>query len=191
MKHMTWIPALLAAVALRGLAADATPGREADHQELRALRETVAGAMDALDTKTLASCLARTFVLTMVDQTCVTNAAQIDAFYDRIFRADDAPLAKMQVKPVADDLTRFVGPDAGYCYGSSVETYTMKNGRAFTMTNRWTAVVVKEEGAWKIAALHSGINFMDNPVLAARSMSCWRRLGVWLGLCKAPWDRAD
>ena len=147
-------------------------------------------AIDKQDTKALASCFAKEFAFTAIDQTTVTNAAQVNAFFNKMFKDANAPLTKMKIEPAADIFTRFIAPNAGYCYGSSAETYTLQGGRSFTMTNRWTALVVKEDGTWKVAAVHSGINFMNNPVLTASSMSTFRRIGIWLGICTPPWQEA-
>ena len=152
MKKRILIAAVAISMVLPGVTLAQTIDREADHQELRLLKTKLAAAMNEGDIKALTACLAKDFVLTTIDQTTVTNAAQFTTFYDRMFKAKDAPLASMKIEPTADVLTRFVSPTAGYCYGSSAETYTLKDGRAFVMTNRWTALVVKEDGAWKIAA---------------------------------------
>ena len=49
-------------------------------------------------------------------------------------------------------------------------------------------VVVKEDGQWKIKAVHAGANFMDNPVLDGMKALMWRNqllaaaIGALLGL---------
>lgn len=165
--------------------------READHQALRGLMARTARAIESRDMKALMGCFAKDFVFTSIDQTVMTNETQLLAFNERIFTGKDAPLAKMKMEPEADVLTRFVSGNVGYCFGRSKETYTLKDGHVFVMINRWTATVLKENGEWKIAAVHTGVNFMDNPILTARSMSFWRKLGVALHICKAPWQKAE
>ncbi|MCX7010850.1 MAG: nuclear transport factor 2 family protein [Kiritimatiellaeota bacterium] len=171
-------------------AAWAADAHAADHEALRALMKTAATAINTQDVKILEACLAKNFVFTTVDQTALTNRAGVAAYYDRMFRAAEAPLSKMEIKPQADILTQFIAPDAGYCYGSSVESYTLKDGKIFTFHTRWTALVIREDGQWKAAALHAGINFLDNPVLEARSLSFWKKLGIFLHLVKPPYDIA-
>jgi hypothetical protein len=56
------------------------------------------------------------------------------------------------------------------------------------LRERWTGVVAREDGAWKIAAVHIGVNFLDNPVIRYRSMSVWKKMGIWLHLSKPPSD---
>jgi hypothetical protein len=47
----------------------------------------------------------------------------------------------------------------------------MADGRAFDMRGRWTATAVKDGGTWKVLAIHTGTNFLDNPVLTAAEKS--------------------
>ncbi len=43
----------------------------------------------------------------------------------------------------------------------------MADGRSFDIDGRWTATAMKDDGQWKVLAIHSGTNFLDNPVLSA------------------------
>jgi ketosteroid isomerase-like protein len=164
--------------------------RESDHESLRQVMKKATAAINAQDVSALAACLAKEFVFVPVDQTVITNQQGIVAYFDRMLKGKDAPLASLMVKPEADVLTRFVDANAGYCYGKSVDAYTLKDKRIFTLNVRWTALVVKEDGQWKAAAIHTGVDLLDNPVLTARSMSFWRKLGVLLHLVTPPYTMA-
>jgi len=143
----------------------ADDNREADHVALRALRDKVATAIDKQDITALASCFAKAFAFTTVNQTVVTNEAQMQEFFDRMFRSSDALVTSMKTEPTADIPTRFLDTNTGVCYGSSKDTYTMKSGQVVEMNIRWSATVVKENGEWKIAVAHIGTDFLNNPVL--------------------------
>ena len=65
----------------------------------------------------------------------------------------------------ASVLTRFIDEKSGYVYGTGLDTFTLANGTSISADDAWTALVVKEDGQWKIAAAHVGINFYDNPVV--------------------------
>ncbi len=178
-----------AAIVLCGWTAGATPepvgaaDREADHNALRALRAQFFAAVNRQDVQALTALLAQEFVITSADQVVVTNRDDFAAYYDRMFKAKDAPIAKMEVTGQADILTRFAGEDAGYCYGSAVAIYTLRDGRVVRLDERWTVVVRKEDGAWKLAAAHLGVNFLDNPVLAARSLLVRRTIAIAAAVC--------
>jgi len=137
----------------------------ADHAALRALRDKVTQAIEKQDIATLASCFAREFAFTTVNQTILTNQTQMQEFFDRTFRADDAMVTSLKTEPKADVLTRFIDANTGVCYGTSKDTYTMKSGKIVEMNVRWSATMVKENGEWKVAIAHIGTDFLNNPVL--------------------------
>ena len=148
---------------LNAFAAD--DNREADHAALRALRDKITQAIDSQDIKALASCFAKEFVFTAVNQTVLTNETQMQVFFDQMFHSKDALVTSMKTEPKADILTRFIDANTGVCYGSSKDTYTMKTGKVVEMNIRWSATVVKEKGEWKVAIAHAGTDFLNNPVL--------------------------
>lgn len=160
-----------------GRAKAAGADREPDHVALRALRDKVVAAIDNQDIKSLSSCFAKEFAFTPVTQTLITNSAQMNEFYDRMFHSKDAIVTSVKTEPKADILTRFTDENTGICYGTSKETYAMKAGDIVSMNVRWTATVVKENGEWKVAAAHVGTDFLDNPVLA-RVASFWKKAAL-------------
>jgi ketosteroid isomerase-like protein len=167
--HLKGATIALAALLFAGggiplLAADSTD-READHAALRALRDKVTAAIDKQDIKALASCFAKEFAFTTVNQTVLTNETQMQEFFDRMFRSSDALVTSLKTEPKADILTRFIDTNTGVCYGSSKDTYTMKSGKVVEMNVRWSATVVKDNGEWKVAIAHVGTDFLNNPVL--------------------------
>lgn len=164
--------------------------READHDALRQLMKKTTAAINSQDLAALGACMAREFVFVTIDQTIITNREGIAAYYDRMLKGKDAPIAVLSCKPEAEILTRFFGENAGYCYGKSTDAYTLKDKRVFTLDVRWSSTVVKEDGQWKIATAHTGVDFMDNPVLTVRSMSFWRKIGIALHLVKPPYTVA-
>jgi uncharacterized protein (TIGR02246 family) len=151
-------------LATTGLRAAET-NHEADHAALRQLRDKAAAAINNLDGQALATCFAKEFVFTTVNQTVITNQTQFQEFFDRMFHAPNALVTGMKAEATADILTRFIDENTGVCYGSTKDTYTLKSGGAVTMNNRWSATVVRENGEWKVAVVHVGTDFMNNPVL--------------------------
>ncbi len=176
-RHLWRVAALAATLAAAASAQEAASNREADHEALRALRVKVTKAINGRDPKALAACFAKEFAFTCADQTLITSEAELASYLDRMFGSDDSPLVSMTTEPKADILTRFVGENAGYCYGTSTETYTLRGGRKSTLKARWTALVIKEGGEWKVAAAHVGVNLLDNPVLS-RAISTGRNMAA-------------
>jgi ketosteroid isomerase-like protein len=179
MKTMIVLP-LLALLTCRPAVAATEPNREADHAALRQLRDKAATAINNLDGNALAPCFAKEFAFTTVTQAILTNQAQVRDYFDRMFRSPDALVTGMKTEPTADILTRFIDQNTGVCFGSTKDTYTLKSGEAVTMTNRWSATVVKENGEWKVATAHVGTDFLDNPVLDRAAASA-RKLAIGAG----------
>jgi ketosteroid isomerase-like protein len=184
MKTIKVLPLLALMITSQMLAATdlraADTNREADHAALRQLRDKAANAINNLDGGALAPCFAKEFVFTTVTQTVLTNPAQVRDFFDRMFRSKDAPASGMKTEPTADILTRFIDENTGVCYGSTKDTYTLKSGDVVTMSNRWSATVVKEDGQWKVAMAHVGTDFLDNPALD-RAESYAKKLAIGAG----------
>jgi ketosteroid isomerase-like protein len=171
-------------LAQQGLGADQT--REKDHESLRALRGKMETAINAGDIVQLKTCLAKEFTVIMPDQEAIKTPDALTAYWDKMFKKKSSPVTSMKSKFTADVLTQFTGPETGYCYGSSCDVYTLKNERKIAMESSWSALLVKEDGTWKIQLAHVGVNFLDNPVLEAKSMSWFGRLLVGLHLRKLP-----
>jgi hypothetical protein len=56
-----------------------------------------------------------------------------------------------------------------------MERYELADGRGFDIAGRWTATMIKDNGQWRILAIHAGTNFLDNPVINAIELFVRRR----------------
>lgn len=175
------IKLLLLALAIQcapGAEAQATGNsHQADHEALRALRDKVVTALDNQDVSALTSCFTKDFAFTAVTQDTLTNQAQVTDFMDRMFHSEGALVTSLKTEPKADIPTRFLSDNVGICYGSSVDTYTMKTGGVVKMNIRWSAAVVKQDGQWKVAMAHVGTDFLNNPALN-RLTSFWKTVAM-------------
>ncbi|MCP5155250.1 MAG: nuclear transport factor 2 family protein [Ectothiorhodospiraceae bacterium] len=178
----TW-PAAGLALLLAVTAAHGQDGREADHEALRGLMARARDAVNARDPKAIETVLAPGFVLVMADQSLVTDTASLRQYLARLFEAEDAPLAGIELAPEADAPTEFLGPDVGVARGRSSDTYTLRAGGALTLESRWTATVARVDGEWRIKTFHAGVNMVDNPILDAATHAgyAWGGGGLVLG----------
>jgi len=142
--------------------------------------------MNAGDMKGLRDCLAKEFIFIASDQTVLTDLDGMVKYWDGIFKDEKSPVTCMTTTFTADILTEFTDPNTGYCRGTSRDVYTLKNGRKIALNNTWSAVLVKENGEWKVAVAHVGVNFMDNPILAYNELSWFSRMCIALHLCDMP-----
>ena len=165
---MRWTLALvLACLLAAGIARAAEQPRTADHEALRALLQQVKDAVNGNDLDALAPLLAPGFVVTLVDQTVITDLLALKDYFRRNFTGDGALLEGIAIDPRASVLSQFIGERTALDYGESADTYTLRGGHKLLMHSRWTATLVKNGERWQIQALHAGVNMLDNPILRA------------------------
>jgi len=186
MKNGIVISCLIGMFGLIQCCVAAEDGRAADHEALRALLKKAEHAINAGDMKELRDCLAKDFTFIASDQSVLKSEAELVAYWDGMFNNKTSPVLTVATKITAEIVTQFTGPDTGYCRGTSRDVYTLRNKRKIALLNTWSVLLVEEDGIWKISAAHVGVNFLDNPVVAARSMSLFARLCVGLQLRKLP-----
>jgi ketosteroid isomerase-like protein len=186
MKKTVIIGSLVCVLCVCVQAVTAAPKREADHKALRVLKEKAEQAFNSGDMDKLNSCFCKEFTLITSDQAVITNRAEIANYWNKMFKSKKSPLVSVKCAVTPEILTQFTDKDSGYCYGRSRDVYTLKNGRKIAMESRWSVVLAKEDGEWKIYSAHLGVNFLDNPVLKAGEMSWFGRLGVFLHPRKLP-----
>lgn len=139
--------------------------RVEDHDHLRKLRETAAQALSARDADLFKTILYSPFVFTTVDGTVIRSMDDFSSYVNRLFNVSNAPLKDIRFNPESDGPTEFLSENVGVNHGYSKDVYTFSNGKVKTMDARWTSVVIKTEGGWKIAAIHLSSNILDNPII--------------------------
>ena len=175
------VSAIVATLLVMSGGVRAQDARQQDHEELRALLRTITQAFSGRDFQTLAGVLDPEFEVTTVDQKHFTNLNDFRAHWEQLFQGEHALVRKVTIKPTADALTRFLGADVGLASGASEDNWEFSDGDIRVMRVRWTAVVRKLGGRWKLTAAHVGTDLLDNPVLAAARQGAWR-LGAGFGL---------
>lgn len=151
---------------------------EQDHEELRLLLRSARDAANAKNFDALKPLFYEKFSITTVDQKTFTNLEDFKAYFASMFTGDKAPLKSITFNPEADALTEFIGDNIGVSHGTSTDTYAFTDGDTRTMTSRWTATLIKDNGKWKILNLHFGTNLLDNPVVNTMKSSLYKVGGI-------------
>jgi ketosteroid isomerase-like protein len=142
-------------------------GSEADHDALRKLKADLLTAINTRNLSSVEGGLHKPFSATVVTQETFTDAGAMQAYYDGLFTRKLLRMSRIHMQAEADELSQIYTGTYAVARGSTQERYELADGRSFDMRGRWTAVAVKQEGQWKVLAVHSGTNFLDNPVLTA------------------------
>jgi len=160
-------------------AKDSSVLEEADHAALRGLLEKAKAAMEARDFAKLRPLLDidAHFTLITVDNQKFETVRGFETYFTTQLEGGSAPIQKVLIKPTADAKTELFG-ELGICHGRSVETYTFLDGDVRSMNTRWTAVLRKVGGQWRISKVHFSASILDNPVLRAAGL----KLGAVAGI---------
>ena len=170
------IPAVFATLfaASPAHALDPDPGTETQHEALRTLK---ADLIETVNTQDFARLGARTntrFTATVVTQDHFTDLDAAKGFFDGLFTRKLLRMESISFAAEADALSTIYTGTVAVTTGSTVETYTLADGRSFDIDGRWTALSVEEADGWALTAFHAGTNFLDNPVLKAAGASVIR-----------------
>jgi ketosteroid isomerase-like protein len=152
-------------------------GSQADHDKLRKLKADITAAVNARDYAAMQALLHQPFMATLVTQDNFTDLGKLKEYFEGLYSRDWLRMKSLSISADADDLSQIYQGTFSINKGTTNEHYELADGRQFDMQGRWTAVSIKENGEWKLLAVHSGTNFLDNPVLGAIEKSV-----IWFGL---------
>ena len=152
----------------------AQDARAQDHEELRAMLRAVTKAINDKDLPALAAVMLPDVSITTVDQQRFKTLGDFQNYWNAIFSGPTLQVRKVTLNPAVDDLTQFIDDSTGLAYGTSTDTWEFADGDVRTMKVRWSTVVRKVDGKWKVASLHVGTNLLDNPVLDAAKATAWK-----------------
>ena len=165
MKRLAYVVTL--AVLATPMPAAAQQAEDPAHAQLRALRDDLVDAMNKRDMNRLLGHLHPDVVVTWQNAEVSRKPEGVKTYISRMLEGPNSVVESFSTAPTVDELTILYGGDAGVAFGSSRDSFRLRSGQSFELTSRWTATVVNDGGAWKIAAFHSSASLFDNPLLAA------------------------
>lgn len=167
----------LALFLLAVVAAAQLEGAPADHDALRKLKAQAIEAVNKRDYRMAENLWHKPFMATVITQQSFTDFNGLRGYFESLFTRDRRRLKSMSISAEADDLSEILTATIALTKGSTAEHYEMADGRVFDIKGRFTAVSIKEQdGSWKLLAVHTGTNFLENPVLTAVEKSV-----AWVG----------
>jgi hypothetical protein len=158
------ILSLFASINMRAQSLTATNENPA-HQELRQLRDGLLDAMNKGDLEGTLKYFHTNCVITWHNAEVSRGYDGVRAYSDRVMKGPNRYVESFQCSVHVDELTSLYGENTGICFGSSDEHFKLANGKDLNVKGRWSATLVKENGHWLIASLHSSTNLFDNVML--------------------------
>ncbi|MEN8180722.1 MAG: nuclear transport factor 2 family protein [Pseudomonadota bacterium] len=156
---------VLIMVFFSSISAASDTGTQADHDQLRQLLKTAQEAVNSDRPELLEEYLHKDYIITVMNQEVVTQERPLKQLFHDWFKKPDAILKSLRIDPEATIETRIYGGRFGFCYGTSVDTYALSDGREFAFDSKWTATLIKEDEQWKLLALHVGVDPIENPLI--------------------------
>ena len=153
--------------------------QEADHEQLRVLREVLTEAVLKGDIERQIQYVHANVVTTWQNNRVARGHDGLRKFMQEMSAGNQKVFQGYTVRPTSDEVTILHGGDTAIAFGKSIPHYKLV-GMEFDLDNRWTATLIKEQGQWKIAAYHVSGNILDNPVLTAAKQSVYWVAGISL-----------
>lgn len=156
---------VLSCISFPALAQEQAPIQD-EHAALREVLHTVQDAINTQDYDKMLPVISDQSIITPVNQEVLHGKKEVSEYFKRWF-GPGRKLAKLEIEITAEKKTEMIADgNFGLVYGDAVEKYTLQDGRKYDMNVKWTATMAKEDGAWKIRSYHSGVDFLNNPILS-------------------------
>jgi hypothetical protein len=139
----------------------------ADHEALRKLKTDVITAINTRNVQSMDTLLHKPFMSTLITQDSFTDIERLKTYFDGLFTRPVLRINKITMEAEPDELAQIYTGTFAVARGGTKEVYELGDGRTYTIPGRWTATAIKDNGQWKVLAVHTGVNFIDNPVMTA------------------------
>ena len=147
------------------------------HNELRAVRDGLLTAMNHGDIEAQLAFLHPNVVVTWHNAEVSRGREGVRSYLQRMLNGPSKVVEKFGAEVSVDELSIIYGGDTAIAFGSANEHFTLTSGSVFDFTGRWSATLVKDNGKWLVANLHTSDNIFDNPLL-----NRLKRAIVWVAL---------
>jgi uncharacterized protein (TIGR02246 family) len=137
------------------------------HNELRAVRDGLLAGMNRGDIEAQLPFLHPNVVVTWHNAEVSRGREGVRKYVDGMLKGPSKVVESFGAEVKVDELSILYGGDTAIAFGSALERFTMLGGRKFEFTGRWSATLVKEDGKWLVANLHTSDNIFDNPMVKA------------------------
>jgi ketosteroid isomerase-like protein len=135
-----------------------------DRAAMRALLSDIETAMNSKNFDIAMKHLDQNVVITYLTAEVTVGPEQARDYYNKMIGGSNALIKGFRTKGEVSAPATFYGNTA-VAYGTTEETYSFADGVDFDFKGHWTATLHKNNGDWKIVALHFSTSITDNPLL--------------------------
>ena len=160
------------------------------HAELRLVRDDLIKGVNENNRDVLLKHLHPNVTVTWMNGEVSRGPDEVKAYYDKMMSGPNKIVESITIKPEATRLSDIYG-DTAFVYGTSNDHFKLTSGLEFDVESKWSSVLVKQDGKWKVADFHASANMFDNPLLnAAKKTAMWSAIisavvGIGIGFLAA------
>jgi uncharacterized protein (TIGR02246 family) len=151
---------------------DPTGGRVKDREQLRTLLDQMEHAISTVDIDAALKLMHPQAIVVWQNAEVSRGHEQIRAYHDRMVKGAAPIVTKFSTKATLGGPAVFYA-DSAVAYGTAVDTFELSEGLKFTLNSNWSTTAVKQDGHWKVAALHFSTDLFDNPLLNNAKRMMW------------------
>jgi hypothetical protein len=130
------------------------------------------------DVEAIGSTLGENFSVTGIDQVTITNRTSLAEYFVGHFEPPQGPFEKMEMTLAAPAKVVSETADLVLLSGTLQEKQVLYTGKAFEFESAFSAMLIKEEGAWKVHTFHGGVDAFQNPMVRDANMM-WTQVVVF------------
>jgi ketosteroid isomerase-like protein len=149
------------------------------HEQLRALQNELVAAVNKGDMDALLRHLDEDVVVTWLNGEVSRKPEGVRKYIAHMNAGKDRRVQSYSTEVEVDEPAHLYG-DTAVAFGRSRDHYILVDGRDFTVLTRWTATLVRKDGRWLLAGLHTSASVFDNPIL-----NSVRRTALWTAIACA------
>ncbi len=136
----------------------------ADRSTLKAMLADIEQALNKRDFQAALKHLHTDVLITYYNAEVTRGHDEALAYFNRMMEGPDAVVKEYSTKAEVGSPALFVG-DTAVAYGTTTERYKLAGGLEFELNGNWSTTVQKQDGVWKVRAIHFSTNLFDNPLL--------------------------
>lgn len=154
------------------LAAEDDP-HAADRQALIQVFHAMEDAINAQDVERMVAQMTPDATVTWLNGETSRGHDEIRAYYNRMVKGPERYIDKYTTAAKIGAHARFYG-DVAVADGSMRDTFFPVSRATFSLDSRWSSVSVKQDGQWKVTALHLSSNVFSNDLMQEAQSFVWK-----------------
>lgn len=186
MNRLTLLIVFLSLSLLRANAQEAAPPvvatgtvtNDVAHEQLRKLRHDLESVVESGDWESLTPFLTQHIIVTWLDGTQSHTPSEVVAYLESKMGGSPPIVEKFSLQVDVKELSDLYGDDTALAFGTATSSFVLR-GNEVSMSGPWSATMVREGDAWKLASLSASVGAFDNPLLTWT----WRLVWVAGGVC--------